>query len=244
MPLGKILDIGSKIKGIGNLLTPENSKEFNKQRFESIQARVLDANRAGIHPLFALGANVENTATMGGDNLPFVSETGNRRPARLTPSQVQQNRANIAATNARAQADIAQASYYNSLAQKTRSDMSNDVAQTWAKQLSSLTWPRGRKGTRDQVEQLPDPVVSSRSEDPSTTAAEDKPMFSQYRGPFGLPLWGMQSNEGASEAFEIDKWPMIASKNFEEYNRFMFNNYRKVFDWIRQQRSAGGPFRR
>ena len=75
MPLLDILSLGASVLGRSDAKKQaqrnrkESRRQFDAQMDESVQRRVEDARKAGIHPLFALGASVgaSPTATFGGE---------------------------------------------------------------------------------------------------------------------------------------------------------------------------------
>lgn len=64
LPLAPIISAGSSLIGgvIDNIFGNKSAKKAQKREDTAIQRRVADANAAGVHPLFALGANVSSSA--------------------------------------------------------------------------------------------------------------------------------------------------------------------------------------
>lgn len=134
MPFGKILKAvgkfanplaavaGSVLGAVGaskSLTAAE--KQYDLQRTQSIQDRVADARKAGIHPLYALGASPAASPTIGisgqtsvgsalGEGIQMAAQA---YQASKSPGKAQQQ-ASIRAVNASAARDEAQAALYNS----------------------------------------------------------------------------------------------------------------------------------
>lgn len=83
MELGDLLDLGSTLLGglFGQSEGSKNRKlvrkqmrqaqaQFDAQMDQSVQRRVADAQAAGIHPLFAMGASVGASPTISSDQAP------------------------------------------------------------------------------------------------------------------------------------------------------------------------------
>lgn len=68
MPIGSLIRAGTSLFE-GSKNRDLSKKQFSQQMNESIQRRVKDAKKAGIHPLFALGASVGASPThVSGDS--------------------------------------------------------------------------------------------------------------------------------------------------------------------------------
>lgn len=99
-------------------------KQFNMQMNESVQRRVADAKKAGIHPLFALGANVGASPTLSyGGGRSGMSGTTN------AIGQIMAQTGMKAVNEAQAAKDEAIAGYYRAMESKLTQDAAahNDV---------------------------------------------------------------------------------------------------------------------
>lgn len=120
--LGNILDFaGNLISGRSNRRAhnrqlAQAQGQFDAQMDESIQRRVKDAQKAGIHPLFAMGASVGNSPTIGAPSNPTGSGVGD------AISQLGQSLGITAKNKSEARLDEAQAAYYDALTAKAQSD--------------------------------------------------------------------------------------------------------------------------
>lgn len=145
-----LLGFGALASGVGALAGAAGSysggkksrklaeKQFNAQMDESIQRRVKDAQAAGVHPLFALGASVGASPTMhagssstGGALGEGIAEAGR------TAMRYAQNKS-VAALQT-AQIGAAQAS-------ATRDEAEAQLALSRAKQVEQNMMSRGRDG--------------------------------------------------------------------------------------------------
>jgi hypothetical protein len=94
--------------------------QFDAQMDESIQRRVADAQAAGIHPLFALGASPAGSPTISAGSPPSQGNAMGDAVARMGEML-----AIIPMNKARAKRDEAEAMYYRSLAAKTTQDLAS-----------------------------------------------------------------------------------------------------------------------
>lgn len=172
-----------------------NRRSMQKQydlgvQFDStaIQRRVADAEKAGVHPLFALGASPAQGPSLSvvpsekGEAFRAVSRSiGNR----LTPMDRALQMAQLESYKASSYKDRATADYYASEAARV-------------KQQSFQTGP----APPDSVQGKPDEVTSARKGVPSQTAGEH-PGVNTYIGPFGW-RWSVPDTggQGLGETFE------------------------------------------
>lgn len=208
--------VGSAIGGIaGGLFDGKELKEdqvgFANSQFDKnyamqkefaqhgIRWRVNDAKAAGLHPLYAIGANPAQATpiTVGtpdfSDNGPdlsqFFQQTGqqNSRSA-LTDEQKLEQQLRISELSSRVKKDDAIAAYYNSLAGTERQK------QAWG---SIPSTPGASTGA---IQFKPDEVVSADPQNPSLVAGKH-PAMTRYNiggGNIELPY----SSEGPAESLE------------------------------------------
>lgn len=133
--------IGSRI--FGGLLGSRSRRkdramqqaQFNAQMDESVQRRVADAKKAGIHPLFALGASVGASPTLSGGSTPGQDAfQGISRD--LSALAVEKVRSEIRKTNAEAAVANSEAA---TLKQRLASSGRDNIQQT--------TYPSGNTVT-------------------------------------------------------------------------------------------------
>lgn len=124
--LGGVLGSSANKKAI-----KEQRRMFNAQMDQSIQRRVADAKKAGVHPLFALGASVgaSPTSTIAGsamgEGLAAAGDAVGQGISNYGLSKQQKAAFDLQVRTVEAQvnADNAQAAYYDALAAKTRQDL-------------------------------------------------------------------------------------------------------------------------
>lgn len=106
---GGLLDLGiglindSRNRKMQKAAMRQAQAQFDSQMDETIQRRISDAKKAGIHPLFALGAsaNISPTISAGGPGNASAGYRGSARPSSdLLKSQVAVNEAQAALLNA------------------------------------------------------------------------------------------------------------------------------------------------
>lgn len=97
--------------------------QFDQQMDHSVRRRVEDAERAGVHPLFALGASVGASPTLsaGGESGGNSLANGLAEAGRILGT--------TEATKAQARRDEAQASYFDALAANARNQRVNQTGQ-------------------------------------------------------------------------------------------------------------------
>lgn len=120
-------------KGVSEFFTGSETRKQSKEQFnqvmnESIQRRVADARQAGVHPLFALGANVGATPTTtfsgGGGSVSNIADAyGMVRRSKRDPRADALLDAQIGAQEAQASRDTADAMLLDAQRYKLFQDM-------------------------------------------------------------------------------------------------------------------------
>lgn len=168
----------------------------------AIQRRVADAQAAGVHPLFALGAAPTNMPTFGAGVTPAGGGGGGgiSAPSKL---EIEQMQANTRLTNA--QANLLEQDFIE------KSKQASDNARLANK--ANIT-------PSDWVQPQPDKQISAQSVDQSVTAGKH-PGFREYViSGSGLKMDLPYSEEGPGEALENIPWylwPVIIQHNRAKY---------------------------
>lgn len=171
---GDLLKLGGTLWE-GSKNRKQSKKQFKMQMDESIQRRVADAQKAGVHPLFALGASVgaspTNVVGSGvGDALGNIGAAIDRkirskgekasaaaeadRVDKLTAAQINQ-------ANAAAGRDAAEAALLASQQRRLETDMYSTGHDHSALESQGLvTFPLGKQPTIDNP--IPIPVVTEK----------------------------------------------------------------------------------
>lgn len=131
--LGNLLDIAGTLFGMheqrsANKQNQKNwayqmaqsQKQFDAQMDQSVQRRVKDAQAAGVHPLFALGASVGASPTLSSGGAPRV-QTGSGMGDAL--ARVADRIAQTDMNRARAERDEAEAALLNSQRKRLEQEM-------------------------------------------------------------------------------------------------------------------------
>lgn len=100
----------SKSRKLHQQQLAQSQAQFDAQMDQTIQRRVADAQAAGIHPLFALGASAGASPTISSGGVP---QTGNAMGDAI--SKIAGQLGMIEVNKAAANRDNAEAAYYNSL---------------------------------------------------------------------------------------------------------------------------------
>lgn len=206
----------------------ERQREFAQQ---GIGWRVADAQAAGVHPLYALGANVasyspqqvgssSNTAAMAqagrgfGKAADALAETEHTRNIR----QMQ-----LEGMAASMEKDYSQSAYYDALAAKARQDGNQSSSMPSDVVVGAYQTPGGLKLEehplyKDAVKLSPDDVVSRDATMSGETAGRRHPSFREFELPNGdkilLPATGQG---GVPEEIDLLMLPEIIGANI---NRF------------------------
>ncbi len=125
--LGDVLDLGSAVLGAKGDRDARNEAkwQFHVQQNRSIQNRVRDAEKAGIHPIFAMGASVGSSPTAHVPGGSAAAE-GLMRAGRNITARAQTAIENARAdkmVDAQAQAALGSAARDEALAQETLSNL-------------------------------------------------------------------------------------------------------------------------
>lgn len=211
----------------------DSQREFAQK---GIQWKVQDAKKAGIHPLFALGAQTHSFTPMAvGDSMgPAVASMGQDISRAMYAAADGGSRA---ATKELASLQLERAGLENEL---LRAQISK-LASAQVGPPTPYPVASGAVLTRDLVDLKPSEVVSARSEDPSVEAGPAGPGFKEYDlGPIGK--WKLPSGQvsEAIEDIEIAKYAAIMAGNHEKLGyakNIAPNLYYQWFnrpDWVRR----------
>lgn len=141
--------LGSLGSAIGGLFGAKKSNKdarrmFQQQMDESIQRRVADAKKAGIHPLFALGASVGASPTL----MAGQSTSGSALGEGIAEAGRTLTRYASAKADRTAQAAMQAASIRSANASATRDEAEAMLAASQAKKLQQELTSRGHDGFR------------------------------------------------------------------------------------------------
>lgn len=185
-------------------------QEQAKYAKAGIRWKVADAKAAGLHPLFALGGNtatyspvasqVSDGARGIGSALgsAFEEYRERRRKDKSGESdmetRVRRDQAEIIAQEAEQAKEATKRSYVDTAMQAHEFNR--------MKQEAINNKDRTSKGASDEIEHIPDQVVSHRGGTPWLSAGR-KPFWTQYQVEDGLDVYLPWSNEGPAESMEI-----------------------------------------
>lgn len=167
MSLENLLSIGSLIGDLAGVSSAAKAQKFQKQAFkqsqaqaqgqfdsqmdESVQRRVKDAQAAGIHPLFAMGASVGASPTISGGNAQPPSGSG----MGAAISRLANNLGMVAQNRASAAKDIAETQLMDSerrLLEQELSSQGRDGIKTYpygAKPGADISFQNGKFGPHE-----------------------------------------------------------------------------------------------
>lgn len=204
--------IGSNIAG--GLLSASGSKKATKKNIHwqreqlqnAIQYRVADAKKAGIHPLYALGANIQSPSPIqaGGDELGrSVSDMGQGlgqlSQRYLTQPERAIQQANIDVMQSEGEKNRAMAQFYKSQAMNPQG--SSAPAATFRTDPAGNVIPSAEPVVEGQVQMQPAQVLSTNPGDTSVTAGRNPGQMKIDIHP-KLPFWLPYTQEGYAESME------------------------------------------
>ena len=219
--LGGLLDLGG---GIADYKQAEKARkqaqhQFDQQMDHSVRRRVEDAQRAGIHPLFALGGSVGSSPTLSaGGGSPSGSAVGDSLQRLL-------------ALNAEASAK--------------RDEAEAQLALSQAKKIEQETHAMGRDDIAIQPENiqvLPAHVTAKAK--PGQTAGKHA-LYTQAELPSGQLIRGMNPDLGADEVGQVQLvWDLIRNFTYNtwsghlplEARTYFWNKYENMSPKQKEQR--------
>lgn len=198
-----------QLSWIRNRKASKRDRDLIFQREDTaIQRRVADAEAAGVHPLFALGASVGTSPVMaiGGGSSAGQSQGGGSGMDIPDRMAIESHRAGLEESAARVRLYDAQAADFVAQAAKA-SRIGRDLQNANVQQ--------------DKVKLMADQMTSAQSRDPSVSAGRQHPAYREYViTPYGLKMDLPYSEEGPSEALEnvpFYLWPLIIQHNRAKY---------------------------
>ncbi|AXH75531.1 MAG: DNA pilot protein [Microviridae sp.] len=220
-----------------NRLNREAQEEFARH---GVQWRVEDAKKAGVHPLFALGAST--TGFTPSPVMPDdygIAEAGQAIGNAVTASATQPERrlinAQLDALHAGSMKDFAEASYWASMSHKINMEGLQTKPFPEVSATGKLQWLddvsgaeiRSSIGADDFRKGLSGDVGTPRMLPSQGIAEGETPAFSKWRYDQGwaflLPFAGGGFGQGNSQLAEsiegipMAMWPMIIKRNVDEF---------------------------
>lgn len=229
----------------------ESVSESNALQREFAQSgirwRVEDAKAAGLHPLYAIGANVPTySPTIGAFTAPDRSglgrglaeagqHLGRAVQAQQSPAERTAQMLSLGLQRAQLEREVALTQYYDSLTARNRQEA-----------FQSAGVPDGTVTVGGLVKTVPDQVTATAPGDPSKTAGVHagwrEYTFGQDKsGPIRLilPINEEGWSEGLSE-LPIAMYPLIYRANLEKYGA---GHAARVMKWILHGSKGPAPFR-
>lgn len=243
-----ILSAVANVAG-GLLSNRRNESNANKQADlqklfakNSVQWKVADAKKAGIHPLYALGANTTSYAPIAiNDSLgPALQAAGQDVSRAMYANADSETRGNVRTEALRLE----------------NMGLQNDLLRAQIAKLNSQVGPpvptsfpvsSGDVVTRDLVSVEPSKVTSARSEDSSTEAGPAGPAYKEHDAGI-LGKWKLPSG-AVSESLddmELAKYALIAGANHEKLGYLknvapnLIYQYLNAPDWVERTRKRFG----
>lgn len=172
---GMLLDLGAGLLGLGDARKNRKlrqaelqmaQRQFDSQMDESVQRRVKDAQAAGIHPLFALGASVGASPTLSAGATP--APTGSAAGDAL--ARIAERFGLIAQNKASARRDEAEAAFLDAQRKKVEGEIASRGRDALGSGGMVKTYPYPEDVERGLVEVVPPIVAPSKPGRPGTRA--------------------------------------------------------------------------
>ncbi|AXH74146.1 MAG: DNA pilot protein [Microviridae sp.] len=202
---------GLALQGLGTVLGSANSKKNihwqREQLQKGIQYRVADAKAAGIHPLYALGAQIQSPSPIQvdggvGQGLQSMGQGLGQFSQRFQTGwerQLTQMQLQVLASEARK--NTAMASFYTSQAVGNSPGYNPQSNQATIDQHGNII-PGQADGTGvGKVELKPDPKIST-IPGSSNSGAAINPLYSRFTTDEGIQVPMAYSNQGPAESLE------------------------------------------
>lgn len=236
--MGVDMGFGNFLRGLGSAVTPfvgptiaaagslfgghVDRRAAREAAQKSIQWRVADAQAAGVHPLFALGASPSFPSSTGASFAQAGEQIGNA----VTASRDVQGRALLAlqmdALRNASKKDFSESTYWEAIAAKTRQEMVNsapapplnvsqfvdDESGAIVRSVDPMMWP-------DRVIEAP---VQRAGLDNPDRAQPGWTAFEFGDGPIVLPY--TPANQGLMESLEgldVKYLPAVIAENIRRY---------------------------
>lgn len=216
-------------------------REFAEQ---GIRMRVADAKAAGVHPLYALGANTPGYSPVMSAMPQAVSEAGQHIGRAIDAAGSSEDRALarqlavVQLRNAQLQGDYIQeqiaASQFARLNQGGQA--SAGVPGGGVQVFPVDPFPSERVQGSDLVEIKPRQITSSRSDAPEITAGHE-PGYSSFRLDKGNRFLGLSGElSQATEEMDALRYYLTFRANFPEFAQLADDAYKRMFapDWVRR----------
>jgi hypothetical protein len=201
----------------------EAQRQYERSLTKTIQSRVADAKKAGIHPLYALGqpgagsVSFNTVGAPGGSSSPVVPVpegenvgTANAIAGILNRKERRAYEAQVRARQQRIDAISARESYYRSykdwalaqeaLSHAARARQQVNVNQDGGGRLQDKVM--GTSNKRGLAETVNDEMISASKRDPSTTAGKSHPPYRNENlgyDEYGYPIMIHGPADGSSE---------------------------------------------
>lgn len=166
------------------------ASQFRQQMDESVQRRVADAKKAGIHPLYALGASVGASPTIS------TSQPGNGMQNALSQAAEVLNR--LETNKAQAARDHAQAALFDS--ERKRIEQSLNAQQDQGVKTFPYDWKKPEAGT--PTYQLPE-VMTAQPGSNRSVETGIHPRWRRYRRSDGSTGLAFSDSVAGSEELNV-----------------------------------------
>lgn len=174
----------------------QSQAQFDSQMDESVQRRVADAKKAGIHPLFALGGSVGASPTV------HAGTGDGGKPMQEALVQMGSQLGIISANKARSRLDEAQAAYYNAQAAKVRQGLHSEGRDLDAgKQAGVSTFPYPEPYAPNPAFEVP--IVATHKPGRPGTETGVHPRWKEYRRSDGSIGKAFSDNVPGSEELNV-----------------------------------------
>jgi len=231
-------------RGIGDWATGGNNRkiakeQFNAQMDESVQRRVADAQKAGIHPLFALGASVgasPTTHVSAGSSTENIARavgayTGLKGQAAAQARADKLLASEILKNNAQASSDASLAALHDAnralIQQKLTTQGRDGIGK------GAITYPLGTKMADQDLILGPPEIVNPQVQTSKSlgVVSGTNPGFQDWVFPGGIKV---RTWANAMQMDELKQADVLGKYMAQKHKKLSEKNARTVLRWIKK----------
>lgn len=248
---GSLISAGANI--LGGLFSSNSNARAMRQQIKyqkefaqhGVRWRVADAQAAGLHPLYALGANTPSFSPVySSDSMgPAIAAAGQDIGRAVAAGMTPQERALHALALRKAEADLAESDARRLVLRTEALRNLSDISA--GKGMPNVNMPEAdligeTASTAGGAKLVPPEVQMSRPAEPAITAGPAGPSFREYKLPGGLPVLLPSANDVGEAMESLSESPLFAwivyKENVARYGEEWGRQFRERYapEWLRR----------